>query len=343
MKSILKKRIYYVLFFTMLSIFFIPMKANAAEDGLKFSVHPILPDSQFDRNNSYFDLNLEPGEKETLGLELVNGEDKEITLAISAHSAYTNIKGVVEYGKDAETYDPSLNYFLEDIIKTPAEVTLEAGETKSIELEMTMPEESFEGVLAGGIRVEKVESEEEKTNEQEQQTHAVTVKNVYSVVIGVVVSNQRNIITPELDLVDVYPDQVSSQNVVTALIQNAFPTFVNQLEVEATIHKEGESETFAEIKESQMQMAPNSDFAFPIPLNGESFKSGKYIADITARSKEQEWHWTKEFTVTRDVAKRLNQADVYVENKIDWKLIVLILLVVLVAYLIYQNHKRIKK
>ena len=48
-----------------------------------------------------------------------------------------------------------------------------------------MPEEEFKGVLAGGIRIKEVISEEEQTQSAEQ---GLGIRNAFSYVIGVVVA-----------------------------------------------------------------------------------------------------------------------------------------------------------
>ena len=68
-----------------------------------------------------------------------------------------------------------------------------------------MPEEEFKGVLAGGIRIKEVISEEEQTQSAEQ---GLGIRNAFSYVIGVVVSNNRSATDPGLELLDVFADQV---------------------------------------------------------------------------------------------------------------------------------------
>lgn len=66
---------------------------------MNFYVTPEFPDSQVGGSGGYFDLNLSPGISEKLTLELQNAIDEPIVVAITTHTAYTNVNGVVEYGK----------------------------------------------------------------------------------------------------------------------------------------------------------------------------------------------------------------------------------------------------
>lgn len=305
---------------------------------LNFYVQPKLPESQLEGTSGYFDVNLAPGASENLVIELSNPTEKEVDIQLSAHTAYTNVNGVVEYGQDAEEPDDTLPHPISELLELPEPLTLGAYETKEVIVKLTMPETKIEGLLAGGIRIEEVPTEEEEA------TEGFAVKNAFAYVLGVVASNERTKIEPELALLDVFADQVNYRNVFSATIQNPLPIYVNQLEVEAEIRKEGESEVLYEASRSGMQMAPNSRFDFPISLEGDAFKNGSYVANITARSGSNEWTWEYGFTVDNETARRLNKADVTIEETTNWWLIAAVIciltLIVLVAYLLYKNQKQ---
>ncbi|MDO7873023.1 MAG: DUF916 and DUF3324 domain-containing protein [Enterococcus casseliflavus] len=332
-----------IICFLTLFLTFLPTVGWAnTESELNFYITPVLPESQLDNGASgYFDLNLAPGSSDTLGLEIQNNSDQAIDVQVSAHTAFTNVNGVVEYGKDAEEADPTLPFELSELIESPDMITLDANESKTVEVPIRMPEEAFEGVLAGGIRVEEVKEE----REQEQEGAGLAIKNAFSYVVGVVVSNNRSATEPGLDLLDVFADQVNYRNVFSAQIQNYTPTFVNQMAVQATIREEGEDEVLYETNREGLQMAPNSNFNFPISLNGDAFKSGTYVLNMTARSEGEEWSWEKTFTIESETARRLNQEDVTIDNGINWWMIatigILLVLLAVIGYLIYKNKKQV--
>ncbi|MEB8401827.1 DUF3324 domain-containing protein, partial [Enterococcus casseliflavus] len=84
-----------------------------------------------------------------------------------------------------------------------------------------------------------------------------------------------------------------------------------------------------EASKEMMQMAPNSNFNFPISLEGDRFRSGTYVLDLTAKSGENEWSWTKEFTIDGDDARKLNREDVMIDNHPNWWMIGSIILLIL--------------
>lgn len=318
----------------------IPLKVFAEEGTMNFYVTPDLPQSQVEGSESYFDLNLNPDTTETLALKLQNAIDDPIKVEITAHTAFTNVNGVVEYGKDAEDPDSSLVYSLDDLIEAPKTVELAGKETKTITLSLNMPKDAFEGFLAGGLRIVEVKDDAE---EEKEDGEGLAIKNEFAYVVGVVVSNSRNSVQPDLDLLDVFPDQLNYRNVISASIQNFTPTFVNRLEVEANVKRKGDDEVLYDAKQEQMQMAPNSHFNFPISLNGDRFRSGEYVLNLTARSGEEEWSWTEEFTIEADQARSLNREDVTIDSSPNWLLIggimFILCLLVAIAYLVVQNKK----
>lgn len=194
-----------------------------------------------------------------------------------------------------------------------------------------MPEELFKGFLAGGLRITEVKEEQEETTSNEE---GVAIKNEFAYVVGVVVSNSRDSVQPDLDLLAVFADQLNYRNVISATIQNFTPTFVNRMAVEATVQRVGEDEVLYEASEEMMQMAPNSNFDFPISLEGDRFRSGEYLMKMTARSGEEEWQWEREFTIEADEARTLNQQDVTIDTSLNWWLVATIILIILLLLLI---------
>jgi hypothetical protein len=312
-----------------------------AEETLSFYVTPEFPESQIEESTSYFDLNLDAGETETLALKLQNASSEPIQVQVTPHTAYTNVHGVVEYGKDAQEPDNSLMYSLDELIDPSGVIELAGNETKTIAVPLHMPEELFEGFLAGGLRITEVKEEQEETISNEE---GVAIKNEFAYVVGIVVSNSRYSVQPDLDLLAVFADQLNYRNVISATIQNFTPTFVNRMAVEATVQRVGEDEVLYEASEEMMQMAPNSHFDFPISLEGDRFQNGEYVLHLKATSGEEEWTWKQTFTIDADEARALNRADVTIDASLNWwmigSIILILLLSGLILYLIIQKNKK---
>ena len=326
-----------------LFLFLFPIVGRAEEGTLSFYVTPEFPESQVAGSNSYFDLNLAAGETETLSLKLQNASSEAIQVQVTPHTAYTNVHGVVEYGKDAQEPDTSLSYSLDELIDPSGLIELAGNETKTITVPLHMPEDPFEGFLAGGLRITEVKEEQEETPSEGE---GVAIKNEFAYVVGVIVSNSRDSVQPDLDLLDVFADQLNYRNVISAKLQNVTPTFVNRLAVEATVQRVGEDEVLYEASEEMMQMAPNSNFDFPISLDGDRFQSGDYVLNLKATSGEEEWSWERTFTINADDARSLNRADVTIDSSLNWwmigSIVLCILLLGTILYLLIQKKKTSK-
>ena len=241
----------------------------------------------------------------------------------------------------------SSSYFdlnLDEVIESPEVIDLAGNETKMVDVALHMPQASFDGFLAGGLRISEVkeESEEEPTDEE-----GLAIKNEFAYVIGVIVSNSRNSVQPDLELLDVFADQLNYRNVISATIQNFTPTFVNRMAVEATVQRLGEDDILYEASEEMMQMAPNSHFHFPISLGGDRFVAGDYLLKLKATSGEEEWTWERAFTIETDEARSFNRADVTIDTSTNWWMIgaisLLFLLAVVLLYLIIKRRKQATK
>lgn len=338
----LNNGIHWLLMLFALVMLFVPVIGHAEEGTLNFYVTPEFPESQVEGSSSYFDLNLAAGETERLSLKLQNASSEPIQVQITPHTAYTNVHGVVEYGKDAEEADPTLPYSVDALIEASEVIDLAGNETKTVEVALRMPEASFEGFLAGGLHIKEVrEAEEEPASDEE----GVAIQNEFAYVVGVVVSNSRDSVQPDLELNDVFADQLNYRNVISANLQNFTPAFVNQLAVEATVQRAGEDEVLYTANEEMMQMAPNSNFNFPISLEGDRFQAGDYVLKLRATSGEEEWSWERGFTIEADEARSLNREDVTIDTSINWwmigSIILLILLLVIVLYLFIKKNKAI--
>jgi hypothetical protein len=304
-------------FLTVLFVFF-PVSVETEELALNMYVTLLFPESQVDESRGYYELRLAPGQKEMLRLEVGNSSVNPIKIQITPHTAYTNVLGTVEYGKDAPEADPTLVHSLDELMNPSEVIELAENETKVVEIPLQMPEEAFEGYLAGGLRIVEVKEEEES---ETLEGEGVDIKNEFAHVVGVVVSNTSDSVQPELELLDVFADQLNYRNVISATLQNFAPAFVNRLEVKATVKRAGENDVLYEATKELMQMAPNSNFNFPISLEGDRFRSGNYGLELTAKSGENEWSWTREFTIDADDARNLNREDVMIDNRPNWWMI----------------------
>ncbi|RAN86469.1 cell wall anchor protein [Bacillus sp. SRB_28] len=312
--------------------------ASAAE--FNFGVYTVIPDNQIDKQKSYFNLRMEPNQKQTLTIQLKNDTAADVVIEPKIHSTTTNINGVVEYGPTKDERDSSLPHELGDLIKTDEEITIPAKGSKDLHLHVTMPEEEFTGILAGGITLEEKKASSKNMQETKE---GLSIENKYSYVVGITLQENDEKVKQDLKLHDVKAGQVNARNVIHATLQNPTAAYLNQFELDAKITEKGKDKELYTSKKQGMQMAPNSNFDYPIPLNGEKMQPGTYTLHLKAKSTEESWDFTKDFTIKGEEAKQLNEKDVSIEGpNYEWYIvgILFILLAGLLWFLLWRRKKK---
>lgn len=309
-----------------------PSSATGFTYGLTF------PDSQVQDDLGYYHLTLSSGQTEELVITLNNPSTESIEVEVGLNGAKTNQNGVIEYGDTDIDNDPSLKVPFEDVVNSPDSITLAAGETKQLTIEVTMPEEPVEGLIAGGIQLMR------KDQGSEAETEGSMVINQYAYVIAVLLQEQPVTILPDLALNKVFADQSNYRNTVFIDFSNVEANYLNDMTVETKIRAKGQEAILFERVKSDMRMAPNSFIQFPVSMNGEPMVPGLYSAHTIVTSGEQRWEWDEDFEITAENAKLFNERDVELvqEDGRNWWLLVLILLVILFlgfgAYILWKKR-----
>ncbi|WFA03819.1 DUF916 and DUF3324 domain-containing protein [Bacillus sp. HSf4] len=321
------------------------LRASASE--LNFAVETVIPENQINKKLTYFNLLIEPSEKQILEIKLRNDTDKDVTVVPKIASATTNHNGVVEYGSSDVEADSTLQYNMKDIVTTEEEVTIPAKGSYTLKLEVNMPDEEFDGVLAGGITLqEKDDESSDNGDEVSGDKSGLSIENKFAYVVAIVLQNNENKVSPELTLNDIYPDQINKRNVIKANVQNIMPMYMNQMSVNAKITEKGKSEVLYEATSESLQMAPNSNMDYPIRLNGEALKGGEYTLDMTVTSMGETWHWTKDYKIKPEIAKDLNEEDVTIQNDYTWLYIaggIAVILLAILLWLLFWRRKNRKE
>ncbi|CAD5896366.1 C-terminal membrane anchored cell surface protein [Carnobacterium maltaromaticum] len=321
---------------------------NSQASQLNFSVTPILPENQKDKDKSYFDLQVEKAKEQELTVKLKNGTDKNVTVDTSINRATTNLNGVVEYGKTKDKKDASLVYNIEDFIEiTEPEIDIPAHEEKQLILKVKGIPEVFDGILVGGLTF-KEKQEEEDTKEDTSQ--GLAIANEYAYVVGIVLHGENEDIPSDIKLTNAEAAQVNARNVINASLQNPKPKYLSNLSIDAVVTKKGSKDVLYSSKKKDMQMAPNSNFSYPIPLEGEALKSGEYNVSMNIKSVNDQWELSKDFTIDKETADSLNEKDVTIKKNDTWiyvvigfSLLMIALAIILVILYKYRKQERIKK
>lgn len=318
-------------------------EVSAAE--LNFSVEPIIPENQRDKKKTYFDLLVKPASTQTIAVNLRNDTENEVIVEPEIHSAITNLNGVVEYGKESKNKDETLKYDLRDLVKVEKEIKIPSKTAVNVPFTINVPTEQFDGILAGGITFK--EKETEAGNKENSKGKGLSIENRYAYVVGLVLNETNTKLESELRLNKITPSQINARNVINVNLQNPVSKYLNRLKVEAKVSKKGSNKPIITSKKEKMQMAPNSNFDYPISLEGQPLKAGNYTLEIVAVSNDDKWNWKKDFTIKAEDAKKLNETDVTIKKDYTWILylvgLALIIIVFFLLLLVRKNKKRREK
>lgn len=316
---------------------FLPVQAFANEQTQEsvqesaatgFTYESIKPDNQHS-NAGYFDLRMKPGQVQTVQIKLKNPSSEEITINVALNGAKTNMNGVLEYGPTAIENDASLKYDFADIVKGPESVTIPPNSEKNLDLTITMPEVSYDGLIAGGIQLQQ-------ETKNEEQSSGTGIINKYAYVIAMLLTENDTKVTPELKLNRVYPELNNFRNTIFVNFSNITATYVNDMATEIQIMEKDNDKVLYETKKTGMRMAPNSLIDFPVSMEGDRMVAGDYRAKIVVTSGEQKWEWEENFTITDEDADKFNNQDVDLTNEsgFNWVLIGSVIGAVLAAAII---------
>ncbi|ALS02830.1 hypothetical protein ATZ33_16035 [Enterococcus silesiacus] len=317
----MKKKHLLFLVATFIVTMLMPIKtyaeANSGGNATGFTYETIKPDNQKSQDTGYFDLKMTPGQKQTVKIKLKNLASEEVEISVRLNGAKTNANGVIEYGPTTIKKDNSLKYDFESIVKAPETVKLPANGEKDVDIELTMPEASFDGVISGGIQLQKIEKEEASKPKK------TGVINKYAYVIGMLLSETDNEVQPNLELNKVYAELNNFRNTFFVNFSNVQPAYLENMTTQVQIMKDSSDEVLYETKRSGMRMAPNSLIDFPVSMEGDRMVPGDYRAKILVTSGDKKWEWNEKFKVTDEEADKFNNQDAGLEDvqTFNWQLI----------------------
>lgn len=336
----------FISFFTFIPAVYADEKTDESKEASPagFTYEVVHPENRIGKTN-YLNLRMQPGQKQTAVINLINTGDEEVTVKVSLNGAKTNGNGVIEYGPSKLKNDASLKYDIVDIVKVPETVLLRPKETVPLEVAISMPDASFDGYISGGIQLQRVKSEQEKKD----MAKSGMVINEFAYLTGVILSETDTLVKPELKLNKVYPGLSNYRNTIFVNFSNIQAEYLEEMTVDVQIMKKGQDKVLIDTKQTKMRMAPNSMIDFPVSMNGEKMVPGDYRAKILVTGDNQTWEWEEAFKITDEDADKYNTQDVTLaqERGVDWKLIVMIvggiLLLLIIIYLIVRTVNKRKK
>ncbi|WP_461734528.1 DUF916 and DUF3324 domain-containing protein [Listeria kieliensis] len=339
MNRLLKTLVAFVVLCSVLST---AQGSALAATSMPFSINAILPENQADKTVTYFDLNMKPGDKQEVEVEIMNAGEKPVTVENQANAAITNDNGIVDFSYTGNKFDKTLKHPFSQVAKIEKEVTLPPKGKKRVKVKLDMPKEKFDGVILGGLRFTEKENKDQKKQDKE----GVQIENKYAFVIGFVLRETDKKIKPSFKLGSIKPAQDNFRNVLKANISNTEATIVTDMEIQAKVTKKGQEKALFESSNENLRMAPNSNFNYGINWENKPFKSGQYTLHMTLKADGKKWQWNEEFEIEGKDAKKLNEQAVELEKDYTMYYIiggaVLVILMLIAGYLLGRRGSKKK-
>lgn len=342
----LKRNIFLTLLF-LISFLSLNQSVQATETNqIGYTVAPVIPDNQIGDTSAYFDLRVEPSQQQTIQVELQNDSTEDKTVQAQLANATTNINGLVVYEAETnEEIDYSLRKPLTEWVDLSAnEITIPAGQSVMLDVTLNVPEEAFDGVKLAGLIFQEVTEEETGDPSGKQ---GVTVQNAFTYIIALQVSENDNEVPVDFAIGKVSPELANGSRTVVAQIQHPQARLTGGVSIQADIFEQNGDQVIASKTMEDVSFAPNSTMPFTVEWD-KALKAGDYRIDMVLTRGDQEWDFTKEFTIQPEEEAEINEAAVteVVDDSASlptWVIIaailVVIIIITLIAYVLHLKRK----
>jgi len=316
--------------------------ANAEKN--YYSVQAELPSNQIDKDASYFDLKMNPNQKQTLYIKIHNNGKVERTYDVNTNLATTADNGTLNYSERDPKVDASLGFNIGKATTNAKKVVVAAETTKRVPIKLKMPAEKFEGIALGGINVVQ------RPLASKKKTSDVVMQNQFAYTVAVKLREQNKLtVKPTMNLLKVGAEQISYKNYVVAQLQNPRAVIMNDLKVTGYVTKKGSDKRLLQTIKQGMRMAPNSNFKFALGDGTKILEAGKYTVHLKADSEngKYKWNFNEDFTVSPARVKSLSESTIYKPDTIqttNWWLIgsliaVIVVLASALGWVIYRKRR----
>lgn len=325
-------------------MFMLSMPVTAADTGVDYSVVPLLPDNQLDRGKSFFDLRVKPEEKQTIKLQIENYSDQEQSYFIEVNTAQTNGNLTIDYGKTEIPKNSINKQPISEYVNYPKKVTVPSKKAGVVSLDISVPQQSFDGVLLGGIQVKKDFSNEEKSKDQ--------ISSEYAYVIGLMLSENDQPVAPELLYKGIEAKELTNNAGLAVSLENPAPINIKKVSLTANVYPEDAEKPVITRTIEEGGIAPASRFDLHL-FNGEAgstkpLTAGNYLLELHAEDEAgHTWQFKEKFEITKKEASVVNNQVFQVEEDTNNWLYIIIgiltaLLLSLLVYFVYTKQKRKK-
>jgi len=351
-----KLKKYLLGFLIIITVFFnYVFQVEVSAENMNFSMSIVQPENQFDKDVTYFDILVSPGEKQKLKINVTNTGKSKDTFIVTPTNATTNSSGSVDYSKQKENYiyDKTLKIPFTSLVSGEQKVEIDAGKTKQLEFDFQAPIKKFDGIILGGFAVNTIDKDEEKEQAN------VSFINKFQIVKAIIIRSSSNNKDEKVDikLNDVKPTLFNYRAAIVANVQNTQPVLLGKVNIKVDIKKENSDEIILSEDRKDVEFAPNSNFDFPIMWNNKALEPGKYMLEMKVTANKQNFDFKKGFNISKEDSYKIKEGALDLEDTPDhtilWIAIIVIAIIITVVLtlIIYKkiteknskNKKKIKK
>lgn len=278
----------------LLAAFFMPLNLHAAQqedtddaNSAAFGVKAILPENQ-QGGASYFNLKMNPGQKQVVSVELFSLSGEDHTIYVSLLNGFTNNNGAIDYGVSGQKLENGGLRFTGVARTAENEILLPAGESVIVDIALEMPPEGFDGSILGGIHFLRKADEGETSG-------GAAFTNDFAYLIGAVLFENEAAVPSELEFEGISPEIINYTPTLVLGINNVQPNIEKDMILKVDIYKEGNVVLTHE--NDNVSFAPNSHMDYYLPVEANTFEAGEYTAAVHMESTNGE-RWDAEFPFT---------------------------------------------
>lgn len=298
-----------LLFLSAISFTQFALANDEVQQAAGFTVKTIIPENQVDNRINYFYLHVNPGDEQTLEVEISNNTDKKQSYKVQANQAVTNSNALVVYDQPDVPIEKSLAVSIPDIAEVEAKkVTVDGKSKGTARIKLKIPQEpTINGILLGGIHISLMNSEDDASK-------GTSVSSTYGYAIGLIVTE-----TPEaplygetgVELKSVEPILEYGSKVLQANVLNPNPEIIKDVSASGSISKKGSNKKIAKSSFKDGKIAPNSVLPFQVDWGKQDVESGTYLFKGELKTESKSWKYEKEFTISKETANKLNKESAF--------------------------------
>nr|WP_106781029.1 DUF916 domain-containing protein [Lysinibacillus timonensis] len=278
---------------------------EAQDANMPITVEPKYPDNHNNETVGYFDLNVNPGDQQSIEIIITNKEDKEIKVNLASAYAFTNPTGGIMYKElidSSETILLDNGIHIKENIQVEESVTIPPQSSVTVPIEFSVPQSNGETLL-GGVLISTQGNTIQQQQEVEEGTANFTV-NTEMVIAMAIKLNLPNSVDSNFqlgeagfngELAQVYLEMINDAQKIQEEVSGSY-SITNQ---------EGQELFNGEF--GSFKMAPKTKIRYPIQWGYETLEEGNYTLNI--QSESLNLNEIKEFSIKdEDVVQFVEQS-----------------------------------